>query len=187
MLSTFAGEDIQLSIDLQEFDGLYEFETAVLENLPYIGEYSTFGCELDFVHKDTQKLLADPIWDTLRDNNCFNLIVRQCSVQAEHKGQLKNRVKAIRVPSNNMDRVLPHAFSHISDVRRVQVDAGIHTIGEAAWQSCLRLQVVKLPSTVVCLQDGVFRRSYVLRTVLAPGCKYFLEFAFLNNAAPWCR
>ena len=33
--------------------------------------------------------------------------------------------------------------------------------------------VVKLPSTVVCLQDGVFRRSYVLRTVLAPGCKYF--------------
>ena len=92
-LTTFAGEDIQLSIDLQEFDRLYEFETAVLENLPRIGECSTFGCELDFVHKDTQKLLADPILDTLRDNNCFNLIVRHCSVQAEHKGQLKNRVK----------------------------------------------------------------------------------------------
>ena len=67
----------------------------------------------------------------------------------------------------------PHAFSHISDVRHVQVEAGIHTIGEAAWQSCLRLQVVQLPSTVVCVQDGVFRRSYALRTVLAPGCKYF--------------
>ena len=85
-----------------------------------------------------------------------------------------------------MDRVLPHAFSHISDVRRVQVDARIHTIGEAAWQSCLRLQVVKLPSTVVCLQDGVFRRSYVLRTVLARGAST-LEFVFLKNAAPWCR
>ena len=36
-----------------------------------------------------------------------------------------------------------------------------------------RLQVVQLPSTVACLQDGVFRRSYVLRTVLAPGCKHF--------------
>ena len=35
------------------------------------------------------------------------------------------------------------------------------------------LQVVQLPSTVVCLQDGVFRRSYVLRTVLAPRCKHF--------------
>ena len=55
----------------------------------------------------------------------------------------------------------------------MQVDAGVHTIGEAAWQSCSRLQVVQLPSTVVCLQDGVFRRSYILRTVLAPGCKYF--------------
>ena len=36
-------------------DGLNEFENAVLENLPYIGECSTFGCELDFVHKDTRK------------------------------------------------------------------------------------------------------------------------------------
>ena len=88
-------------------------------------------------------------------------------------GQLKSRVKAIRVRSNSTGRVLPHAFSHITDVRRVQVEAGIRIIGEAAWQSCLRLQVVQLPSTVVCLQDGVFRRSYALRTVLAPGCKQF--------------
>ena len=86
---------------------------------------------------------------------------------------MKSRLKAIRVPSSGIDRVLLHAFSHILDVRHVQVEAGIHTIGEAAWQSCLRLQVVQLPSTAVCLQDGVFRRSYVLRTVIAPGCKHF--------------
>ena len=145
ILTTFAGEEIQLAIELEEFDRLNESENAVLENLPYIGECSTFGCELDFVHKDTQKILADPFWDTLRDNNCFNLIVRQCLAQAEHKGQLKNRVKAIRVPSNGIDRVLPHAFSHIPDVRHVQVDAGTHTIGEAAWQNCSRLQIVQLP------------------------------------------
>ena len=160
-LITFAGDEIQLSIELQEFDRLNEFQNAVLENLLHIGECSTFGRELDFVHKDTRKILADPIWDTLRENNCFNLIVRQCFAQAEHKGQLRSRVKAIRVPSNGIDRILPHAFSHITDVRHVQVEAGIHTIGEAAWQSCLQLQVVQLPSTVVCLQDGVFRRSYV--------------------------
>ena len=141
--------------------------------VPYIGERSTFGCELDFVHEDTRKILADPIWDTLHENNRFNLIVRQCFAQAEPKGQLKSRVKAIRVPSSRTCRVLPHAFSHITDVRHVQVEAGIHTIGEAAWQSCMRFQVVLLPSTVVCLQDGVFRRSYLFRTVLAPGCKQF--------------
>ena len=67
MLTTFAGEEIQLTIELQEFDRLNEFENAVLEQLPYLGESSTFGCELQFVHKDTHKVLVDPIWNTLRE------------------------------------------------------------------------------------------------------------------------
>ena len=82
-----------------------------------------------------------------------------CLVQAEHKGQLKNRAKAIRVPSTRTGRVLPHAFTHTADLRHVQVEAGIHTIGEAACQHCNRLQIVQLPNTVVCLQDGTFRRN----------------------------
>ena len=93
ILTTFAGEEIQLTIELQEFDRLYEFENAVLEQLPYLGESCTFGCELQFVHKDTHEVLVDPIWNTLRDNNCFNAIVRQCFVEAEHKGQLKGGAK----------------------------------------------------------------------------------------------
>ena len=109
------------------------------------------------------------IWDTLKDCNCFKLVVRQCFNQVEHKGQLKNRAKAIRVPSIRMGRVLPHAFTHTIDVRHVQVEAG---------QRCTRLQIVQLPSTVVCLQDGAFRRNYVLRTVTAPGCKYFGLWVF---------
>ena len=67
---------------------------------------------------------------------------------------------------------------HTVDVRRVQVEAGIHTIGEAAWQHCNRLQIVQLPSAVVCLQDGAFLRNYVLRTVTAPGCKDFGLWVF---------
>ena len=61
---------------------------------------------------------------------------------------------------------MPHAFSHVADVRHVHVEEGKRTASEAAWQSCLRLQIVKLPSTVICLEDGVFRRSYALRVVL---------------------
>ena len=173
MLTTFAGEEIQLTIELQEFDRLNEFENAVLEQLPSLGESSTFGCELQFVHKDTHKVLVDPIWNTLRDNNCFNVIVRQCFVEAEHKGQLKGGAKAIRVPSSTSDRILPQAFSFHTEVRHVQVEAGIRVVGEAAWRSCQRLQVVHLPSTAVCLQNGAFRRSYLLRTVLAPGRRQF--------------
>ena len=119
VLTTLAGEELQMVIDLQEFDRLDEFETAVLENLPFIGGHSTFGCELVFVNKDTRAILADPIWDTLRDSNCFNL-ARQCLIQVEHKGQLKNRAKAIRVPSTRTGRVLPHAFTHTVDLRHVQ-------------------------------------------------------------------
>ena len=202
ILITLAGEEIQLTVGLQEFDRLNEFENAVLQQLPYIGERCTFGCELDFIHKDTRKRLVDPIWDTLRDNNCFNLVVRQSFMEAEHKGQLKHKVRALRVPCSATDTVLPHAFSHNMEVRHVQVAAGIRIIGEAAWRSCLQLQVVPLPSTVVILQNGVFRRCHALRTVLAPGCKQFGIKVFeeccsllqlgttsdsTNQLAPWAQ
>ena len=49
ILTTLAEEETQLRIDLQEYDRFHEFENAVLEQLPKIGESSTFGCELDFV------------------------------------------------------------------------------------------------------------------------------------------
>ena len=168
-----AGKEIRLSIDLQEYDRLNEFENAVLNQLPSIGDSSTFGCELQFVHKGTHKVLADPIWNTLRDNHCFNVIARQCFVDALHKGHLKGGAKAIRVPSSTTDRILPQAFSLHTEVRHVQVEAGIRVAGEAAWRSCQRLQAVHLPSTVVCLQHGAFRRCYLLRAVLAPGCRQF--------------
>ena len=97
LLTTLSGEEIQVIIDLQEFDRLDEFETAVLEQLPTIGGHSTFGSELAFVQKDTGEMLANPIWDTLRDCNRFHLVVRQCLSQAERKGQLTRSAKAIRV------------------------------------------------------------------------------------------
>ena len=131
---------------------LDEFETAVLEQLPTIGGSSTFGCELTFVQRDTGKLLMNPIWDTLRDCNHFHLVVRQCCCRAEHKGQLKRNAKAIRVPPTRSGQVLPHAFTHMNEVRHVQVEAGLHTIGEAAWQHCNRLLIVHLPNTLVCLK-----------------------------------
>ena len=74
------------------------------------------------------------------------------------KGQLRTRAKAIRVPPVRTGCVLFHAFTRTNDVRHVQVEAGVHTIGKAAWQHCNRLQIVQ-PSTVVCLQDGAVQGS----------------------------
>ena len=178
LLTTLSGEEHQVIIDLQEFDRLDEFETAVLEQLPTIGGSSTFGCELTFVQKDTGKLLVSPVWDTLRDCNHFHLVVRQCCYRAEHEGQLKRNAKVIQVPPTRSGQLLPHAFTHMNKMRHVQVEAGIHTIGEAAWQHCNRLLIVHLPSTLLCLKDGAFRRCYVLHTVTAPECRHFGSWVF---------
>ena len=95
ILATLAGEETQLTIELQEFDRLQEFENAVLEQLPEIGESSTFCCGLDFVCRNSQQRLVDPTWHTLRDCNCFTVIVGSCVETAEHKGQMQSNAKAI--------------------------------------------------------------------------------------------
>ena len=151
MLTTFAGEEIQLAVNLRPYDNFQEFENAVLQ--------------------DTCQVLADPIWHTLQDNVCFNVVAKQCFVDALHKGHLTGEAKAIRVPSGTTDRIPPQAFSFHMEVRHVQVEAGIRIVGEAAWRSCQRLQVVHLSDTVVRLQHGAFRRCCQLRAVVAPGCR----------------
>ena len=46
ILTTLSGEEVQVVIDLQEFDRLDEFETAVLEQLPTIGGIARLGASL---------------------------------------------------------------------------------------------------------------------------------------------
>ena len=123
--------------------------------------------------KDTHEVLADPIQSKLRANQCFYVIARQCFVEAVHKGQIKGEAKAIRVPFSRNDKIPPQAFSFHTEVRHVLVEDGIRIVGEAAWRSCQRLQVVHLPDTVISLRHGAFRRCQALRTVTAPGCKQF--------------
>ena len=185
-LTSLSGEEYQVIVDLQEFDRFDEFETAVLEQLPTIGGTSAFGCELTFVRQDTGQLLCSPVWDTLRECNHFQIVVRQCSQCAEHKGQMRKKVKALRVPVTRSGQVLPRASTHASDIRHLQVDAGIHTVGEAAWQHCTRLLIVHLPSSLLSLQEGTFRCCYVLHTVTAPGCIDFGCWAFEEcHALAW--
>ena len=120
VLTTLAGDEAQPTIEIKEFDRLHEFEDAVMEQLPVKGESSTFGCELRFVCRNSQQKLVDPIWHTLRDCNCFTVVVSPCFEQAEHKGQMQGEAKALQVPFNDSDRIFPQAFAHVAKVRRVQ-------------------------------------------------------------------
>ena len=56
-----------------------------------------------------------------------------------------------------MGFVLDNAFYSVPRLRHVLVDAGIRTIGAAAWLSCQQLEIVKLPPSVVCIKEGAFR------------------------------
>ena len=152
ILTTLAGEEAQLIID-----GLQEFENAVLEQLPELGTSSTFCCELDFVCRNSQQKLVDPIWQTLRDCNCFTVVVSPCAEKAEHKGQMQGETKALRVPFQASDRIFPQAFSHLARVRHVQVDAGNRIIGECTWHNCQHLQICLL-YTSPSPRDGLLSR-----------------------------
>ena len=172
-LITLAGEELPTAVDPNAHACLLGFENAVLAELPYLGCNSTLGCELQFAQTDTHQVLADPIQSKLSANHCYYVIAQQCFVEAAHKGQLKGEAKAIRVPRGRNDKIPPQAFSFHTEVRHVPVEDGIRIVGEAAWRSCRRLQVVHLPETVVSLLHGAFSRCQVLRVVTAPGCKHF--------------
>ena len=96
---------------------------------PQIASIKVLGVNLTLFTR-TQKILTNPMWDTLRDCTRFNLVVRSCSA-LNTRGNSKNG----------------HVF----------VDAGIRTIGAAAWQSCQQLQIVGLPFSVVCIKEGAFQ------------------------------
>ena len=161
-LITLAGEELPIIVDPNAHARLQGFENAVLAELPHLGSNSTLGRELQFVQKNTHEVLTDPIQSKLRANQCFYVLARQCFVEAIHKGQLKGKAKAMRVPFSRSDKVPPQAFSVHAEVRHVLVEDGIRIVGEAAWRSCQRLQVVHLPDTVVSLKQEAFRRCQVL-------------------------
>ena len=72
---------------------------------------------------------------------------------AEHKGQLRQRAKAIFVPAEEQRSSAAQClFAHLRHSTCAGGDWRPHHC-EAAWQSCQRLHLVKLQETVVCLQD----------------------------------
>ena len=91
--------------------------------------------------------------------------------------------KAIRVPANPRGEIADRAFHAAPVLRRVEVAMGIQHVGFAAWQSCQQLQIVKLPPSVISLEDGTFQGCFVLREVAAPGVSSTAEEC-LRSAAP---
>ena len=123
---------------------------------------------------DTQLPLRDPIHSTLKKQNRLQVIVRPCmeeghSVWQFQDGNQEGYPKAVRVPTNARKEAPDRAFYSAPMLRHVEVVQGITQIGSAAWQSCHQLQIVKLPPSVVCLQDGAFQGCYALNAARSVG------------------
>ena len=65
----------------------------------------------------------------------------------------------------------------------MEIAEGIQHVGFAAWQGCQQLQIVKLPSSVLSLEDGAFQGCYALREVVAPGCVQFSRRVFAERCS----
>ena len=111
------------------------------------------------------------------------IIVRPCleeghSIWQFQEGDRESYPKAIYVPVNPRKEIADRAFYAAPMLRHVEIAAGIKHVGFAAWQGCQQLQIVKLPPSVISLEDGAFQGCYVLREITAPGCVQYSRRVF---------
>ena len=80
------------------------------------------------------------------------------SIWQFQEGDKENYPKAVRVPINPRREIADRAFYAAPMLRHVEIAEGIQHVGFAAWQGCQQLQIVKLPSSVLSLEDESFSR-----------------------------
>ena len=128
--------------------------------LPF-SDLDVFGSELDFIHPTTQECLQDRVRDALQDNQHFTLVIRECVETFQSKEEFeecayRDYPKAVKVPASETGTIPPSAFLAVPRLRHVIVEEGMHTVGALAWQNCRQLRIVKLPNTVVRIDESAF-------------------------------
>ena len=93
-----------------------------------------------------------------------------CSKEQIRRDVYEDHPKAIWVPINESGILPAKAFFSLTRLRRVQVEAGFHTIDRQAWRYCHPLTIVNLPSSVVAVEYAAFHGCYALTAVAMPGC-----------------
>ena len=111
------------------------------------------------------KLLFGPAW-------------KRATLSGNSKSGRESYSKAVYVPLNPRKEIADRAFYAAPMLRHVEVATGIKHVGFAAWQGCQQLQIVKLPPSVISLEDGAFQGCYVLREITAPGCVQYSRRVF---------
>ena len=185
---TLAGNEYSMQANLTHYDDLTQLEDEIVSFLPTVSDIEVFGCEIDLIELDTQLPLSEDFHTTLLQQNKLQIIVRPCIEEGHSIWQFQDSDResypeAVRVPINPRKEVADRAFYAAPMLRHVEVAAGAKHIGFAAWQGCQQLQIVKLPPSVISLEDGAFQGCYVLREVVAPGCVQFSRRVFAERCS----
>ena len=182
-LVTMAGTEYTMQTNLTHYEDITQLEDDILCFLPTVSDIDVFGCEVDLIELDTQLPLPEAFHTALLQQRKLQIVVRPCLVEGHSIWQFQaddreSYPKAIRVPVNPRREIADRAFYAAPMLRHVEIAAGIQRVGFAAWQGCQQLQIVKLPPSVLSLEDGAFQGCYVLREVVAPGCVQYSRRAF---------
>ena len=185
---TLAGNEFYMPANLTHYEDLAQLEDDIVSFLPTVSDIEVFGCEADLFEPDTQLPLSEDFHTALLQRNKLQIIIRPCMEEGHSVWQFQDSdregyPKAVRVSINARKEVAHRAFYAMPMLRHVEVAAGMKHIGFAAWQSCQQLQIVKLPLSVVSLDDGVFQGCYVLKEVVAPGCVQFSRRVFAERCS----
>ena len=193
-LVTMAGTEYIMQANLNHYEDITQLEDDILCFLPTVSTLDVFGCEVDLIELDTQLPLSDTFHTVLLQQRKLQIIVRPCmeeghSIWQFQEADRQGYPKAVHVPTNPRKAVEDRAFYAAPMLRHVKVAEGIQHKGFAAWQGCQQLQIVKLPPSVISLEDGAFQGCYVLREIVAPGCvqysrRVFAERCSLSKLAP---
>ena len=153
-----------------------------------MSDIDVFGCEVDLIEFDTQLPLPEAFHTALMQQRKLQIVVRPCmgeghSIWQFQEDDRESYPKAIRVPVNPRREIADRAFYAAPMLRHVEIAAGIQHVGFAAWQGCQQLLIVKLPPSVLSLEDGAFQGCYVLREVVAPGCVQYSRRVFAERCS----
>ena len=193
VLTTLSGKTVEVSTSIAQYDRFEDFEEHVVDYLASVTDLDVFGCEVDFVHPTTQTYLEDHIWEALQENKHYTIVFRDCIEAFQTKDAFdgcpyRDIPKAVKVPANQSGIIPPSAFIAVPRMRHVSIEAGIRAVGTRAWQNCRHLRIVKIPATVVRVEESAFRGCHLLNSITAPGCTDFGYKAFAGcSSLQWAH
>ena len=170
-LVTIAGTEHAMQADLSHCEDVAELEDDILCFLPTVSDLDVFGCELDLLDLHTQQPLPEAFHTVLLQRPQLQIVAWSTDIpsSSSRKTERKATSKLYASRPTRVGKLLTESF---------MLHPRIQHAGFAAWQSCQQLQIVKLPPSVISLEEGTFQGCYVLREVAAPGCVQYSRRVF---------